>query len=142
MAKIIFHESIAETNKVFKDLGVKLPKTFLYDQISKEDLRNALVITPSFGNLKNFGNKLDGYVMANASGWMQLPWYVSKSLDKGFVISDHADWNGLIKAVKATEAENIFVVHGYTTYFAKYLNSIGLNARAITDKKLDQLTLA
>lgn len=72
---------------------------------------------------------------------MQVRWYRSNNIDKGFVISDHADWNGLITAVKRSKAENIFVMHGYTTYFAKYLNSIGLNARAIKPKTLNQLEL-
>jgi len=141
IGKIVVHESISEINNVFKTLGFDLPKTYLFNEVTKEDLKNALVITPSFSNLNNLNDKLEGYVMANASGWMQVPWYVSKSLDKGFVISDHADWKDLLKAIKETEAQNIYVVHGYTTYFAKYLNSIGLNARAITNKKLDQLSL-
>lgn len=141
IAKIVVHSSIDETNKIISQLGIELPKTYTFDQITKEDLKNALVITPSFSNLKSLETKLDGYVMANASGWMQLKWYVSKSLDKAFVISDHADWNGLLKAIKESKAENIYVNHGFTTYFAKYLNSIGYNAMSITDNKLDQLKL-
>ena len=141
IGKIVVHDSIDETNDIFRKLGFNLPKTYLFSEVSRHDLKNALVITPSFSNLNKFEDKLEGYVMANASGWMQVPWYVSKSLDKGFVISDHADWNGLIKAVKETHAQNIFVVHGFTTYFAKHLNTLGLNAMSITDKKLDQLVL-
>jgi len=141
IGKIVIHNSIDETNKIFKELGFVLPKTFLFDEISSEDLKNALVITPSFSTLNQLEDKLEGYVTANASGWMQMPWYMSKSLDRGFIISDHADWNGLMTAVKETKAQNIFVVHGYTTYFAKYLNSLGYNAMAVTEKKLDQLKL-
>lgn len=141
IGKIVVHDSIDETNSIFRNLGFKLPITYKFDEITKEELKNALVITPSFSTLKNLGNKLDGYVMAGASGWMQNPWFIPKSLDKGFVISDHADWNGLVKAVKETEAENIFVVHGFTTYFAKFLNSQGYNAFSVVPKKLDQLTL-
>jgi putative mRNA 3-end processing factor len=51
--------------------------------------------------------------------------------DRGFVISDHADWSGLLSAVKATDAENIYVTHGYTDVFARYLNEIGLNAQFV-----------
>lgn len=141
IGKIVVHDSIAETNSIIKSLGFDLPNTFLFSEISAEDLKGALVITPSFSTLNQIGDKLEGYVTANASGWMQVPWFMSKSLDRGFIISDHADWNGLITAVKESKAENIYVVHGFTTYFAKHLNSIGFNAMAITDKRLDQLRL-
>ena len=47
----------------------------------------------------------------------------------GFVMSDHADWNGLNEAVLATGAENIYVTHGYKSIYAKWLTEqYGLNA--------------
>ena len=52
-------------------------------------------------------------------------------VDKGFVLSDHADWKGLLWAVKQSEAEQILVTHGYTDAFAKYLNENGYNAKTI-----------
>ena len=48
--------------------------------------------------------------------------------DRGFVISDHADWLGLLQAIKSTGAENIITTHGYTDVFSRYLNEIGYNA--------------
>jgi putative mRNA 3-end processing factor len=48
-----------------------------------------------------------------------------RSADRGFVLSDHADWDELVDTVKATEAERIYVTHGYCDVFSKYLSSIG-----------------
>ena len=48
--------------------------------------------------------------------------------DKGFPISDHADWDGLISAVKATEAEEVYVTHGAQASFSRYLNDMGIKA--------------
>ena len=48
--------------------------------------------------------------------------------DRGFVMSDHADWLGLLQAIKSTGAENIITTHGYTDVFSRYLNEIGYNA--------------
>jgi putative mRNA 3-end processing factor len=48
--------------------------------------------------------------------------------DTGFAISDHADWNGLIEAVKSTGAHNVLVTHGHTAIFSRYLNEMGINA--------------
>jgi putative mRNA 3-end processing factor len=44
-----------------------------------------------------------------------------KNADAGFVLSDHADWNGLIEATLATEAECVYVTHGFSAQLARYL---------------------
>ncbi|RPG69286.1 MAG: DNA ligase-associated DEXH box helicase, partial [Flavobacteriaceae bacterium TMED147] len=46
-----------------------------------------------------------------------------------FVISDHADWQGLLSAIKASGCENIVTTHGYAEIFAQYLREQGWNAR-------------
>ncbi len=51
--------------------------------------------------------------------------------DRGFVISDHADWPGLLSAISDTGAENIYVTHGYTDIFARYLTDQGWNAQVL-----------
>ena len=57
-----------------------------------------------------------------------------RSADAGFALSDHADWPGLLSAIKAAESEKVFVTHGSTAVFAKYLNEIGLTAEEVTTK--------
>jgi putative mRNA 3-end processing factor len=52
-------------------------------------------------------------------------------VDRGFVLSDHADWEGLLYAVKATGAEKVFVTHGFTSIFSRYLNEIGIQAAEV-----------
>jgi putative mRNA 3-end processing factor len=47
------------------------------------------------------------------------------------VVSDHADWDGLISAVKATEAEKVYVTHGSQATFSKYLNEIGIESQEV-----------
>ena len=54
-----------------------------------------------------------------------------RALDRGFVMSDHADWDGLNAAIAATGAENIYVTHGYTDIFARWLRDKGLNAHIV-----------
>ena len=51
-----------------------------------------------------------------------------RAVDAGFAVSDHADWNGLISAIKATEAEEVYVTHGSQATFSRYLNEIGIQA--------------
>jgi putative mRNA 3-end processing factor len=54
-----------------------------------------------------------------------------RALDRGFVLSDHADWPGLLKAIKATEAERVWVTHGYTGPMARWLGEQGYQAEVI-----------
>jgi len=79
--------------------------------------------------------KIPNAATAICSGWMQVRgrrrW---KSADAGFAISDHADWNGLLQTVKSTEAEKVYVTHGSTEIFSKYLNEIGIAAEVVKTK--------
>ena len=70
--------------------------------------------------------------MAMASGWMRIRGVRRRRVvDRGFVISDHVDWLGLMKAIKATDAENIWVTHGYTRQVVEHLKKNGYNAREV-----------
>ena len=54
-----------------------------------------------------------------------------RNADRGFILSDHADWDGLIKTIQETGAENIYVTHGYSEIFSQYLNEQGWNAQVV-----------
>ena len=76
--------------------------------------------------VKKLGQHATGY----ASGWMAFRGARRRrAVDKAFVLSDHADWQGLLSAIKATGCENVITTHGYTELFAQYLNEQGWNAR-------------
>lgn len=70
------------------------------------------------------------YETAYYSGWMQLRGARRRrNVNRGFILSDHADWNQLNMAIKATQAENIYVTHGYKSIYAKWLrDEFQLNA--------------
>jgi putative mRNA 3-end processing factor len=61
------------------------------------------------------------------SGWMQVRGNKRrKNVDGAFALSDHADWNGLLSAIKETGAEKVYVTHGYQSVFSRYLNEQGI----------------
>jgi len=49
----------------------------------------------------------------------------------GGVLSDHADRAGPLTAIKEPDAETIYITHGYTVIFARYLNQNGWAAQVI-----------
>ena len=131
---ILTHGAVENTNAVLRAQGVTLPDTLhVTPDMTGKDHPNALVIAPP-GALgadwaKRFGTVETGF----ASGWMALRGIRRRrGGDRGFVISDHADWPGLLSAIKETEAENIYVTHGYTEIFTRYLNEAGWTAAVVS----------
>lgn len=132
LGPILVHGAVAHMNAVLESTGLQLPP---WEQITpdtpRERFRNALVITPGSAIGTAWSNKMKPYSAAMVSGWMQLRgWRRRASLDKGFVLSDHADWDELLMAIKETGAQRIIATHGYTDVFSQYLRSIGYDATA------------
>jgi putative mRNA 3-end processing factor len=107
-----------------------LPKsTLITADFKKVDVQNKIVILPPALLGSKLLKKIPNAATAICSGWMHIRgnrrW---KGVDAGFAVSDHADWDGLLTAVKATEAEKVYVTHGSQAVFSKYLNEIGIEA--------------
>ncbi len=133
---IYVHNSIANLNDGFVAAGVNLPETIrITPEIKKEELQKGIVIIPPALADGRWVKNLLQPAIGICSGWMAVRagrrW---RSADAGFALSDHADWPGLIDAIKATAAEKVFVTHGSTAVFSKYLNEIGIAAEEVTTK--------
>jgi putative mRNA 3-end processing factor len=136
IGKIFCHGAVEKMNKALREAGGILPETAQVVPGSDKQLyAGALIVAPpsALGSdwMKNFRNT----ETASASGWMQLRgrrrW---GALDKGFVLSDHADWPGLNAAINATGAETVYVTHGYTEIFSRWLKERGYDARTVNTK--------
>jgi putative mRNA 3-end processing factor len=85
--------------------------------------------------LKRFGEFSDAF----ASGWMLVRGTRRRrGVDRGFVMSDHADWPGLMSAIKATGAEHIRVTHGSVPVLVRWLTEQGLDAQAFETEYGDE----
>lgn len=131
---VFTHGAVENINKVIRDQGIALAgSTQITQEISKTDLKGALVICPPSAVDTPWAKKLKPYSIGVASGWMALRGQRRRrAADRGFVLSDHADWVGLNEAISATGAENIYVTHGYSDIFSRYLREEKrLNARVL-----------
>lgn len=134
--KIYVHQSIANLNEGFIKAGVDLPETIrITPELKKEELQKGIVIVPPALADGKWMKSLMSASTGICSGWMQVRagrrW---QSADAGFALSDHADWPGLLTAIKATEAEKVFVTHGFVATFSRYLNEIGIEAEEVTTR--------
>ena len=130
---ILTHGAIEATNAVLRAQGLRLPDTV---QIGAgTDARShpgALVLAPPSALGGTWLRRFPGAATALASGWMRLRGVRRRrGAGRGFVMSDHADWDGLNTAIRATGAERVFVTHGYTETFARWLGAQGYDARVV-----------
>lgn len=134
------HRAIHNLNEAISKSGIDLPKTKLWSaDLDKKKLQNKIIIAPPALLGSKMLKRIPNAATAICSGWMQIRgnrrW---QSVDAGFAVSDHADWNGLISAVKATEAEQVYVTHGSQAVFSKYLNEIGIQAEELKTEYGDE----
>lgn len=132
VSEIYVHSAIHRTNEAIATAGIKLPAYQPINWEDKNQLQGKIVIVPPALIGSNMIKKIPNGATAVCSGWMQIRgnrrW---KSVDAGFPVSDHADWDGLLTAVKASNATKVYVTHGSQAIFAKYLNEIGIQAEEL-----------
>ena len=131
---ILTHGAVEATTEVLRAQGYALPPTIqVTPELDPKTHPGAIVLAPpsAMGTpwMRRFGAVSTGF----ASGWMQLRGIRRRrSVDRGFVVSDHADWAGLNAAIRETGAERIFVTHGYTEIFSRWLNDSGYDAHIVS----------
>jgi putative mRNA 3-end processing factor len=127
---VFVHGAIYNTQEALKNSGWHFPEVKrVTADISKELFHQSLVVAPGSAAGSPWLKKMQPLSIAVCSGWMQVRGNVRRqNIDAGFALSDHADWNGLLDAVKATGAEKVFVTHGFQAAFSRYLNENGIEA--------------
>ncbi|MBZ2209822.1 ligase-associated DNA damage response exonuclease [Massilia soli] len=126
---IVCHGAAEPLNKVYRASGVDLPPTVMVTDVDKQALKRAIVIAPPSAAGSSWMKRFGDYSDAFASGWMQLRGARRRrGVDRGFILSDHADWPGLMTAVRATEAERVIVTHGSIGVMVRWLCQQGLDA--------------
>jgi putative mRNA 3-end processing factor len=131
---VTVHSAIDRLNTHYLAEGVDLPPTrLLADRHQTDDtLPMALVLAPPAcqhnGWLKRFKSVSTGF----ASGWMMSrAARKQRQVDKGFIISDHVDWPGLLHTIEQTGASQVWVTHGRTDVLVRHLQENGMNAQSL-----------
>lgn len=127
---IYAHGAIYNAHEAIKLTGTVLPEIIkVSNETNKQKLKSAIVIAPLSAINTPWLKQFAPYKTAICSGWMQVRGNKRReNADIGFALSDHADWNGLLSAIKATNANNVLVTHGFKASLARYLNENGINA--------------
>ena len=141
---IVVHGAVRPLNEAYRAAGVSLPDTLMVTEVKdKADLRRCLVVCPPGAAASPWLRRFGDAQTAFASGWMQVRGNRRRGgYDRGFVLSDHADWPGLLEAIAATGAERVIVTHGSSNAMVRYLQERGLQAGAFQTEYGDDVVEA
>ncbi len=139
--QLFAHGAVYNVQDTFINAGWKLPivKRVTAD-MPKNETAGGVIIAPPSADGTPWMKRFSPYSTGMCSGWMQVRGNMRRrNADAGFVLSDHADWPGLLEAVKATGAQKVFVTHGFQAVFSRYLNETGIEAgEVITQYENDE----
>lgn len=136
---IVVHGAVEPLNRAYREAGVALPPTHNANELDKAALAKALIVAPPSVQGSPWTKRFGDYSDAFASGWMQLRGARRRrAVDRGFVLSDHADWPGLQRAIAATGAQRVIVTHGYEAIMVRWLEEQGLQAGAFETEYDDE----
>ena len=141
---IFCHGAVEPLNRAYRDAGVALPATTMVSEVTdKTAFQRGLVLAPPSAAGSPWMRRFGDYSDAFASGWMLLRGARRRrGVDRGFVLSDHADWPGLHAAIHATGAERVIVTHGQVPVMVRWLCENGLDAEAFETEYGDETETA
>ena len=133
---IYTHGAVETMNRAYRATGTKLPATTHVTEAGPDvNWSTALVVAPPSAHGTPWARRFGPASSAFASGWMRLRGTRRRrTVDRGFVLSDHVDWPGLLTTIDATSAETVLLTHGYTAVVARWLREQGKDAHPVATR--------
>ncbi|HJZ85265.1 MAG TPA: ligase-associated DNA damage response exonuclease [Polyangia bacterium] len=135
---VFVHGALASWLALYRAAGVRLPPTELVVETQKgRAFAGELVLAPPSARgsvwMRRFGEHETGF----ASGWMRVRGTRRRQgYDRGFALSDHADWPSLLQTVRETGARRVLTMHGFAEPLARHLREQGVEASALSTPAL------
>ena len=130
---IYTHGAVERLTRDYRESGIALPRTTHAAVMGKGTaFAGSLIIAPPSAAGSSWLRRFGDLSTAFASGWMAVRGARRRrSLDRGFVLSDHVDWTALMDTIAATEAQCVWVTHGYREQVVRYLGEKGIEAKSV-----------
>jgi putative mRNA 3-end processing factor len=130
---IFTHGAVERMTRFYRLAGIPLPPTTpVAAAPSDTDWSRAIIIGPPSASGSGWMRRFAPYSTGFASGWMRVRGARRRrAVDRGFTLSDHADWPALLGTIEATGAEQVWVTHGFTAVMSRWLEEKGLAVRTV-----------
>ena len=131
--RVFLHGAIEPLTALYRAAGVRLLPTELVAETARgRSFAGELILAPELAIGTPWMRRFGSHETAFASGWMRVRGNRRRrSFDRGFELSDHADWPALLQTIRASGARRVLTTHGYTEPLARFLREQGLDAEAI-----------
>lgn len=136
---IYVHADVSEMNRAHSQLGVPVGSNFEICSgprgLNRLSSRPWVLISPVYSPRADFIRRLKneyGAITIAFTGWSIEPGYRhAMGADYSFPLSDHCDFNDLVKLVEASEPEKVYTVHGFAAEFSNHLRKLGYDAEPL-----------
>jgi putative mRNA 3-end processing factor len=126
------HPAMGELVAIYRGAGVAMAATLPATSQRREDYRGALVLAPPGARDSSWMRRVGEHSSGFCSGWMLVRGdRRGRGCDRGFVLSDHADWPALIATCLQTRARRVLLMHGHSSALAGHLSELGVDATAL-----------
>ena len=124
---VLCHSAATPLTDCYRESGIKLAPTRCLSSVNADEklLGELFLVPQAFLKSSQAGLLGENFKTAFASGWMAKD---SGGFDKGFLLSDHADWNDLVQTVLQTKAKKVFVQHRGNGALVRHLKTLGIKA--------------
>ncbi len=131
---IYLHGAVTRLTRAYRETGIALPPTTYAKEATAKsgNWGGAMIVAPPSAHGTPWARRFGAASTGLASGWMRIRGARRRrSVDRGFVLSDHADWPGLLATIEATGAETVWITHGYSAVLARWLRERGTDAQIV-----------
>ena len=126
---VFVHSAVHSFLTHYEQAGVKFPKLQKVERGIDYNFSNSMVIAPPAVEDSTWVRKMKKAKKGFASGWMFIRGAKRRrNLDRGFVLSDHADWHGLLEVINGTGADRVLLTHGNGDALVRFLRETGKDA--------------
>lgn len=141
---VYLHGAIASLTEIYRSQEIKMLPTHLVSETKNSySFQGDLILAPPSAHRSPWMKRFKEPQTAFASGWMQIRGARRRrGYEKGFVLSDHADWNELNQTIQETGAKKVYLTHGRTDALARYLQEKQLEVRLFETQFEEEEVLA
>jgi putative mRNA 3-end processing factor len=130
---IYLHGAHVAVCKTYQALGVDLGELRPATASAKEELKGAIVLAPPSAIADRWARRLEDPVVCMASGWMRIRQRAKAGgIELPLIISDHADWDDLLRTIREVGAPEIWVTHGAEEALIHAASRMQIRARALS----------
>jgi len=129
---VFVHGAVDALLGIYRDQNVAMLPTATIGEAKRGSFREALILAPPGASGSTWLRRFEPCSTGFCSGWMRVRGQRRRrGYDRGFVLSDHADWPSLLRTVHETGARRVLMTHGYSDALVRYLREQGVDAAAL-----------